>query len=613
VSHDTAAGAGGTTQSAGTLANGQPFEEVVPVDTGSADTGTTDTGLGDTGVVDTSPTGVVHTGSTGGAGPTGDTAVPVVGNAVLVINEVLADPGTFDGNCDGTVDTTDDEFVEIVNLGPEAANLSGVTVSDGGGVRYTFPAGTTLPVLDAAVVYAGGSSSCPLDGQGFVAGNTLSLNNGGDTVTVADASGAVLDTVTYGSEANGDASVVRDPELSQSVLVAHDTVWGTLASPGTRGSGDAFEVVPPVDATLVLNEFLADPGSVNDSNCDGVFDSTDDEFVELVNLGPDALDLSGATISDGTTVRYTVPPGTVVGALDGLVVYGGGTASCPNVDGLAVVGGTLSLNNGGDTITVADAGGTVLVSHTYGAEANNDASQVLAPELTAGTYVSHDTAAGAGGTTQSAGTLANGQPFEEVVPVDTGDTGSTDTGLGDTGVTSTADTSVPSQLVINEVLADPLGVDSNCDGVLDSLQDEFVELVNVGPGTLDLTGAVLADALADRFTFPALVLGAGDAVVVFTGGTPTFDGTAPDAWCGALPAGVSTLTGGALNLNNGGDTITLRDAGGTTLATMTYGAEGGAETALVLDPELTGSNYVLHDTVSTEVCSPGTRADGTAL
>jgi hypothetical protein len=167
--------------------------------------------------------------------------------------------------------------------------------------------------------------------------------------------------------------------------------------------------------------------------------------------------------------------------------------------------------------------------------------------------------------------------------------------------------------VINEVLADPLGVDSNCDGVLDSLQDEFVELVNVGPGTLDLTGAVLADALADRFTFPALVLGAGDAVVVFTGGTPTFDGTAPDAWCGALPAGVSTLTGGALNLNNGGDTITLRDAGGTTLATMTYGAEGGAETALVLDPELTGSNYVLHDTVSTEVCSPGTRADGTAL
>ena len=612
VSHAAAAGAGGATQSAGTLANGQPFEGGAPVDTG--DTGAT----ADTGAVDTSGTGT-DTGV--GTGTTGDTGTPVVGNATLVINEILADPGTFDGNCDGTVDTADDEFVEVVNLGPDDANLSGVTVSDAGGVRFTFPLGTTLPVLDSAVVYAGGVSSCPLDGQGFVAGNTLSLNNGGDTVTVADASGVELDSVTYGAEANADASVVRDPELSQSVLVAHDAAWATLASPGTRGGGDAFEVIPSVNATLVLNEFLADPGAVNDSNCDTVFDSGDDEFVELVNLGPDALDLSGATISDATTVRFTVPPGTVLAADDALVVYGGGTASCPNVDGTALVGSTLSLNNGGDTITVVDAGGTVLLTHTYGGEANNDASQVLAPELVAGTYVSHGGAAGAAGATQSAGTLANGLPFESGAPVDTGDTGVGDTSTtGDTGIVdssgtgSTGDTGVVSALVLNELLADPTVADANCDGVIDTFDDEFVELVNTGATPLDLTGAILADALSDRFTFPALVLAPGDAVVVFGGGTPTFDGSGAAAWCSALPAGVTALASPAsLALNNTADTVTVRDAGGAPLLSVAYGAEANNDVSLVLAPELTGAAYVQHDTVAAEVCSPGTRADGSAF
>jgi hypothetical protein len=36
---------------------------------------------------------------------------------------------------------------------------------------------------------------------------------------------------------------------------------------------------------LVINEVLADPGSLNDANGDGVFDSGDDEFVEVSGAG----------------------------------------------------------------------------------------------------------------------------------------------------------------------------------------------------------------------------------------------------------------------------------------------------------------------------------------
>jgi len=40
--------------------------------------------------------------------------------------------GSWDANCDGTANTTDDEFVEIVNTGTIAVDLSGATLSDGG-------------------------------------------------------------------------------------------------------------------------------------------------------------------------------------------------------------------------------------------------------------------------------------------------------------------------------------------------------------------------------------------------------------------------------------------------------------------------------------------------
>ena len=39
----------------------------------------------------------------------------------------------------------------------------------------------------------------------------------------------------------------------------------------------------PEKGDLIINEILADPGSVNDANGDGISNSNDDEFVEIVN------------------------------------------------------------------------------------------------------------------------------------------------------------------------------------------------------------------------------------------------------------------------------------------------------------------------------------------
>jgi hypothetical protein len=158
----------------------------------------------------------------------------------------------------------------------------------------------------------------------------------------------------------------------------------------------------------------------------------------------------------------------------------------------------------------------------------------------------------------------------------------------------------PAALVINEVLADPSAFDSNGDGAIDTIADEFVEIVNIGGGTADLAGATISDAVGVRLVLPAgTTLAPGGALVVFGGGTP-----AP------LGDGVRTVTG-RLYLNNDGDTVTLRDPGGAVLAAATYDDAAGHDASVVRSPELDPlAPLVRHDTVAPTPASPGRRTDG---
>ena len=160
--------------------------------------------------------------------------------------------------------------------------------------------------------------------------------------------------------------------------------------------------------------------------------------------------------------------------------------------------------------------------------------------------------------------------------------------------------------VINEIHADPasdLSGDANGDGVRDATQDEFVELVNTSASDIDISGWTLSDGFTARHTFPpGSVVEPGCSVVVFGGNTPT----------GEFGASlVQTASSGALGLNNGGDTVTLSD--GAISLSISYGSEGGNNQSLTLDPDVTGTSYVLHSTASGSggaLFSPGTRADG---
>jgi micrococcal nuclease len=113
-----------------------------------------------------------------------------VGDGVpLRISEVHADAAGDDR------ENLDDEYVVLRNAGDGALNLSGRTVTDGAGHQYTFPEGTTLGATETLTLHTGNGT----DGDGHYywdAGSPV-WNNGGDTVTVRNASGEVVAEKRY--------------------------------------------------------------------------------------------------------------------------------------------------------------------------------------------------------------------------------------------------------------------------------------------------------------------------------------------------------------------------------------------------------------------------------
>ncbi|MEM9665884.1 MAG: lamin tail domain-containing protein [Bacteroidota bacterium] len=527
----------------------------------------------------------------------------------IVINEIqyAPDSNNGDANGDGSASTTEDEFVELVNTGAGAVDISGWTLSDltGSGnvqVSHTFPTGTLLQAGCGLVIFGGGTPTGPFGGMPTSTASTgrLNLNNGGDTVTLSDGSGTPVATATYTSGDATGQSFTRDPDLT-GTFVAHSSATGAggaLFSPGTQIDGTAFSGCtppppPPLPATIVINEVLADPPSGEDVNGDGTASFSQDEFVELVNVTTNPIDVSGWTISDvtgsgNTLVRHTFPTGSVLQPGCGALIFGGGgppVGTFGNVVVQTASTNQLGLGNGGDTVTLSDGTNDVAV-FSYGSEGGNNQSLTRDPDLT-GSFVQHTGATGSGGAFASPGTRIDGTAFAGCTP--------------------------PATIVINEVLADPpSGEDVNGDGTASTSQDEFVELVNVTTNPIDVTGWTISDVTGSgntlvRHTFPTgSVLQPGCGALIFGGGGP------PVGTFGNVV--VQTASTNQLGLGNGGDTVTLSD-GTNDVAVFSYGSEGGNNQSLTRDPDLTGS-FVQHTGATGSggaFASPGTRIDGTAF
>lgn len=221
-----------------------------------------------------------------------------VNHPQVLISEILADPAddlAGDANGDGLRDASADEFIEVVNTGESAIDISGWMLRDASAVRHVFPPGSIVPSREAAVVFGGGTptgafGNAAANGLVFVASSgALDLDDLGDSVHLDGALSVLVQTLTYGAEANQDQSLVRDPDLSNAPPVLHTLAMGSggiLYSPGARLSGQAYTLAP---GTILLSEVFYDV-----SGADGGY-----EWVELYNTSALSVDLSDLCLGNG--------------------------------------------------------------------------------------------------------------------------------------------------------------------------------------------------------------------------------------------------------------------------------------------------------------------------
>ena len=177
----------------------------------------------------------------------------------------------------------------------------------------------------------------------------------------------VSGTRTLGTWAYAIPPCAPDDTVRYRVLLVDDQTTTLTAWAGYRVRSGGL--------TVRLNEILADPPSdaVGDANNDGVRDSADDEFIELVNCGSAAVDLAGWKLSDATSVRHTFPDtGMVVSPGEYVTVFGGGSpAGFVGKVSVASTGG-LSLSNTGDAVSLLDRSGELVDIISFGSEGGRD-------------------------------------------------------------------------------------------------------------------------------------------------------------------------------------------------------------------------------------------------
>lgn len=207
--------------------------------------------------------------SSGGAGPE---VIPSI-----VINE-LASTGF------------PNDFVELKNLGSTPVNVSGFTLTDGGGGVHTLPNGTAIA--------AGGLLL--IDALAFGLGSN-------DSVTLKTALGTVIDSYAYTTHVSSAS------RCGTSGLIFWPTTGTSGSAAGTPGAEN--NCTGPAVAgqrDVVVNEVKSNPGT---------------DFVELFNSGAASVDLAHWKLLDNDTSHtpYVLPPGTTIAAGGFLVVEGEGS------------------------------------------------------------------------------------------------------------------------------------------------------------------------------------------------------------------------------------------------------------------------------------------------
>ena len=206
------------------------------------------------------------------------------------------------------------EFVELYNPGLSALSLSGWAFISG--IHFTFPAGAQIAGNGYVVL----ARNPQLFEERFQLWNESSsvfgpydqgLDNGGETLALADAEGRVADEVEFDDDPPWDTGADgRGGSLERACQSGDSTLpWNWRSDPELGPSplrpthGAVCPAPPPPPGPVVINEIHYHPA--NDADLD-------QEFVELYNRSDTPADLTGYAFAQGIQFRFAegtaIPP-----------------------------------------------------------------------------------------------------------------------------------------------------------------------------------------------------------------------------------------------------------------------------------------------------------------
>jgi hypothetical protein len=134
----------------------------------------------------------------------------------IVINEVVSNPKSGTG----------EDWIELYNAGTTTVDLSGYKLTDSKGLSssetYTIPSGTTI-AAGKFLVFEKGTSF------------TFGLSSTGDGAILANASGTIIDQLTFGAMATANESYGRKPDGSSNLY------YFTVGTQGTTNDASTVE------------------------------------------------------------------------------------------------------------------------------------------------------------------------------------------------------------------------------------------------------------------------------------------------------------------------------------------------------------------------------------
>ena len=261
----------------------------------------------------------------------------------ILINEIHYNPASFQ-----EADGREREYLELHLPATyhQPISLTGYHFSKG--LTYTFTTGTQIApgeyivLAKDATVFAG----APFQVFQFEAG---SLSNSGEKLELLDHKGRLINMVSYSdlapwpSEADGHGpSLALSPAATDNTLASS---WqASLLLGGTPGLPNDY--LPP-EGPIRINEIHYNPSPAQGSN-------DHYEFLELVNLTSEPVDLSGWRFSAG--ISHTFANGTVIPA-GGYLVLAKHAPSYANLGYPVIQWQNGSLSNSGEWLWLVDADG----------------------------------------------------------------------------------------------------------------------------------------------------------------------------------------------------------------------------------------------------------------